>query len=173
MIIIGYTHDKHGHLQYYFNDFWKESISITEHCHSSRNNWTCSEEPEQPYEYSLPKEVLFAISIRGNEDPKQELVRCRLEVKNMFFEPDWGAEDNLNQDPIQLDARLHMVGLLPGTDYKVLRFDSLANVPKTHFSDCNEKADCLIQFTADAETKVIKLPTMMSNGIYFHRVLKC
>ena len=38
-------------------------------------------------------------------------------------EPDWGAEDKLNEKPVEMNISCEIVELIPGLNYKILRFE--------------------------------------------------
>ena len=169
MIVVGYTVDKDGDDQLYFNDFYKNEVSLTEYAHRKRNQWICDEEPTQPFEYTLPTNVCYGISIKGIVDKNDECYRCRLEIPNFFKEPDWGAEDKLNEKPIEIKGILHIVNLTVGKGYRILRFDSFDSCPEKNFNKSNPAHE--IKFTADKENVAIDLPTMKSDKVYFYRVI--
>ena len=168
MPITGYTHDSHGDLQFYFNDLWKPTVSVTHQLYADRDDFLTKDDPEQPFEYTLPQEECFGIAIMGFKNA-DGCYRCKLDIANQFFEPDWGAEDKLDQRPQIMEGKLSIIGLTPGKDYKILRFDSVDSIA---FKDLSSvRPDMLIHFTADSVNVVKRLPLMKSDGAYFYRVV--
>lgn len=50
-------------------------------------------------------------------------------------EPDWGTEDKLNETPISMNISGQVVGLISGSNYTILRFESPSQVPSSNFVD--------------------------------------
>ena len=87
-------------------------------------------------------------------------------------EPDWGAEDGLNQAPINLFPVATVSGLTPGVAYVLLRFDSVGSLPATG----NFLAAAWAQETpfvaSGAVMTLTSLASIRSDGTYFYRCVR-
>lgn len=59
-------------------------------------------------------------------------------------EPDWGSENNLNQAPVNMSISAQITGLIPGSNYTVLKFESASKVPTSNIKKSNTWAQSWI-----------------------------
>ena len=167
MPIIGYTRDAKGRLQFYFNDLWKPTVSVTMQLFADRMDFLTKDDPRQPFEYSLPKQEVFAIAIKGFKGTK-DCYRCHLKLENFFFEPDWGAEDKLNQQPIDLYGDLTIIDLTPGDNYLIKCFHEVDRITQPI---SKAVANSVLNFKATGKREKIRVGPMRSDKSYFYRVI--
>jgi hypothetical protein len=70
-------------------------------------------------------------------------------------EPDWGAEDKLNETPINMNISGQIVGLTSGNSYAVLRFESPSTLPTSKFVESMDWTKSW-QFNATSSTYDMK-----------------
>ena len=61
-------------------------------------------EPSQPFDYTLPKDEIFAVALEGYEDENDECYRMKITVPKDRG-PDWGKTDRLHQEPEKWNVR--------------------------------------------------------------------
>ncbi len=66
-------------------------------------------------------------------------------------EPDWGEEDELNEEPIDLTLSAEIVGLTAGVGYAVFKFESSSKLPTSNFAESTAWTNSW-QFTAESDT---------------------
>ncbi len=81
-----------------------------------------------PRPYAIPAGACYAIALRGNADTNAETKRMKLIIAQVT-EPDWGAEDKLNEEPIDMDITATITGLTQGLNYVILKFERPSLVP--------------------------------------------
>jgi len=139
---------------------------LTSATFATRKQCMQSTTPKQPFDYCLPRDVLYGIALMRDKDPKNECYRTQLNT-DMWWEPDWGAEDKVHDKPILFNATLTVSGLTEGNAYTCLRFDDPAAVPKSSFlaGSWTQRFD----FTANATTAEVVVDPVMSDGSWFYR----
>jgi hypothetical protein len=93
----------------------------------------------------------------------------------LWREPDWGAEDGLDEAPVPLAVSGLATGLRPGAPYALLRFDDPAAVPEKAGGkglDAGRKWRRKWTFTAPAESVELRaFDTVPSDGARFYRLV--
>jgi hypothetical protein len=88
-------------------------------------------------------------------------------------EPDWGAEDNLDQAPVTLTPVVTATGLTVGTEYALLRFDSPGALPSAGGFLASLLWSEKVLFVAATPVMQLSTPhglgTISSDGTYFYR----
>jgi len=133
---------------------------------TDRRGATIASEPDQPFEYTLPKSKLYAIALHGHEDEDDETYRMKL-VMPRDREPDWGKTDRLHESPETFQVTAIITGLEKGSTYNIVRYDTLA-VPSKEFlaGDFTMK----FEFTAKDETvRLVNFDSIASNSIARYR----
>jgi len=137
---------------------------------ATRNNCRVTTTPQQPYGYCLPKNVNYGIALQGIVDKNAETFRTTLTMPS-WTEPDYGKEDDLNQQPVSFTVSATIYGLTVGTSYTVVRFDSPSTVPTKNFLSGSYTNKWT--FTATASTYVLKnFDSFMSDSTIFYRTVK-
>ena len=165
--IVGYKFDQENLIHFYFNDLWKQKVSLTEHSFQSRKLFLMEKEPEQPFEYAIPESESFGIAIKGFKG-MQGCYRCKLDVIDLFFEPDWGAEDKLKEDPVEFFGNLSIIDLTPGKTYLIKCFGKVKQISQPVEDAVATKE---VKFTAESVNTVIRVGPMKSDKSYFYRVV--
>lgn len=125
--------------------------------------------PRQPYSYCLPVEANYGIALTGNVDPEGMLYRTILRADKVS-EPDWGAEDGLDETPEQQTFAATVYGLTVGEEYSLLRFDSVSSLENSRNFlqlDYSDRVD----FTAAATTHEISGIQLRSDGEHYFRTV--
>lgn len=87
-------------------------------------------------------------------------------------EPDWGAEDNLDEKPIDMIISGEIVGLTSGSSYAVLRFEKPTTLPTSKFVESMAWTKSW-QFNATSSTYDMKnFDTIRSDQSIFYRVVE-
>ena len=144
---------------------------------------------EAGYAYALPVEQGFGIAVTGNAGPPTERLVLRVARADagggaaeppagglLWSEPDWGAEDALDEAPCRLAVSATAFGLTPGRAYALLRFDDPAHLPEKASGGKGlleaKKWRRQWQFTAPAtETALRRFDDIASDGAYFYRLV--
>uniref|UniRef100_A0A7S1Q4P4 Peptidase C39-like domain-containing protein n=1 Tax=Neobodo designis TaxID=312471 RepID=A0A7S1Q4P4_NEODS len=143
---------------------------------------------EAGYAYALPMEQGFGIAVTGNAGPPTERLVLRVARADdvasgrdndgpaMWSEPDWGAEDALDEAPCRLAVSATAFGLTPGRAYALLRFDDPAHLPEKPSGGKGlfegKKWRRQWRFTAPAtETALWRFDDIASDGAYFYRLV--
>jgi hypothetical protein len=172
--VIGYQYDASSHATtgIYYNDLWSQAtrmLSIPSLI-TTRSNCQQDDEPEQPYEYCLPKTVDYGIAFLGNVDTNGETYRMTLTIPN-WTEPDYGKEDKVNAKPVLFTISATVAGLQSGTSYTVYRFDSYKTLPSSKFASGPYTKK--FTFTATSgEYDLNNFDSFMSNSTIFYRAVK-
>ena len=74
-------------------------------------------EPSQPFDYTLPKDEIFAVALEGYEDENDECYRMKITVPKDRG-PDWGKTDRLHQEPEKWNVSASIIDLT-GTSLSV------------------------------------------------------
>jgi len=173
MPIVGYKTDSSGDVDgLYHYDLYLNYLSLTSgaNLHATRKECKQKESPVQPFDYCLPDDYDYAISVHGVKDPKGELYRTKL-VAPTWWEPDYSEEDKLHETPVEFVFQAVISGLTKGDTYTILRFDSPDAVP----SRGDFKAGSYGQhktFEASGSTHTLDLHPIMSDGTFFYRTIK-
>ena len=172
MPIVGYeTSNETGEVTaLYHNNFYLPTVSIMTKpdLNSSREKCRQKNTPAQPYQYCLPSAINYGIALTGIVDENNETFRASLTI-SQWNEPDWGSEDGKNETPVNISVNATMVGLQVGVAYAILRFDNAKALPSKGFLTAAWTRKTL--FTATAETMVVGLDDVLSNGSFFYRVV--
>ena len=90
-----------------------------------------------------------------------------------WTEPDWGAEDGLNQPLTTFRPVVTARGLTLGASYTLLRFDRAAALPsRGNFLASGTWAE-KVQFVASGSVQVVSnLGSISSGGTYFYRCVR-
>jgi len=154
----------------YYNDLYSPSTRslALPAAVKTRSQCTTTSNVQLPDNYCIPKGVDWGFAVTGVVDPKGELVPITLSV-GRWDEPDWGAEDRLNEPLVTLRPVVTARGLTPGVTYALLRFDTAASLPSAGgflAAAWSEK----VTFTATGTSaSVSSLGTISSGGTYFYR----
>lgn len=170
MPIIGYETTNSTLSAIYHNDLYLNTSRILQIPSGIKTRSECSQTApiQQPYTYCQPKTVAYGIAITGNADVNSETYPIQLDVGS-WDEPDWGAEDNLDEKPILFTGILSISGLTPSRSYSVLRYDSIDAVPVQNFFHANTHSyryDFIPQTTI---FELIDVNSFYSNSTIFYR----
>ena len=164
--MIGYDMDK---FYLYFNDLYEpvtRPLKLTDI--KTRANCHQAEPPVQPYSYCFPTPTNYGLAVTGNKD-SDGTYPVMLKIQDSG-EPDWGAEDNLHQKPVEFSPRAIISGLTVGKSYSLLRFDSTDALPQTEF--INGSWSERVVFVASGETHEVVPGSIMSDGVYLYRCVE-
>lgn len=135
----------------------------------SRKECSISTTPRQPYDYCLPTDVDYGLTITGVIDDAKETYRTILELDRPD-EPDWGAEDGLHEKPVLMNVKAHISGLTAGKKYAILRYDDPKALPAKGF--LNGSYAEKYEFTATASEMIYaSFDQIESDGTYFFRTV--
>jgi hypothetical protein len=153
-----------------FNDLYSRDSVVVKGGNTFQTRSQCTmKSPAQPYSYCLPVEVNYGIALTGNVDPEAMLYRTILRAES-WSEPDWGAEDGLDEKPEQQRFAATVYGLTVGEEYVLLRFDSVADLEDSrNFLDL-EYAD-RIDFTATGPEYTVDGISLRSDGEHYFRAV--
>jgi hypothetical protein len=207
MSVIGY--DKSSDTVYYLDNYLLE-VSHDTLANIFQDRRTCNSKADlipQPLIYCAPNQqgskckppgtdcvaskncsCNYLLVVAGNSDPKGELLPVSLAVDRPD-EPDWGLQDNINKDPVQISGTATISGLTSGQTYCLIRFDgprgsqsdqtqSFVNpVPPSDFLNVSKTCkNCqTYNFTANGSTMQISnaiTTNLWSDGSYFYRCVK-
>ena len=87
-------------------------------------------------------------------------------------EPDWGNEDNVNAEPVDMTVSVDIAGLTAGVMYTILRFESPLLVPSENFVESLAWTKSW-QITAQSDTEHIDdFDTFRSDSTTYYRVIQ-
>jgi hypothetical protein len=90
-----------------------------------------------------------------------------------WTEPDWGAEDGLNQALVTFNPVVTARGLTVGTTYALLRFDSASALPAGGNFLASGTWREKVVFVASGSSQVVSgVGTISSGGTYFYRCVR-
>jgi hypothetical protein len=90
----------------------------------------------------------------------------------MDLQPDWGAEDNLDESPVLFTGSLTISSLTPSASYAILRYDSVDIVPSQNFLHANTEA-FRYDFTPQTSSYRFTDPVQFfSNSTIFYRCVR-
>ena len=102
MPVVGYKKDTGGvTLGIYYNDLYVTASSRFLSVASDIKTWAACTggSTTQPYDYCIPDAPVYAIALTGLKSPSD--ARMKLTIPRVD-EPDWGEEDNLDEDPVDI-----------------------------------------------------------------------
>jgi hypothetical protein len=161
----------------YYNDFARKTTRALDEdkdlFKGTRKQCVCEDEPEDPedFTYSIPKPEVDAIAITGIMDKHRETKRMMLHIPS-WKEPDWGDEDELEEDPVKLHLSATIFGLTPGGVYAVVRFDDPKVVPTSSFLESDAWSRLFIFEAAHENVFLSEFDHVMSDGAYFYRAVE-
>jgi hypothetical protein len=127
---------------------------------------------EQRCVYALPKNTCYGIALSGIVDPKKECARLLLQV-HRWNEPDWGAEDKLDETPETLELNCTAMGLELGAAYLLLRFDDPDLLPKKGDFYASKAWSRAFSFIALAPVcRLMNFDQVPSDGAFFYRLVR-
>lgn len=171
--VIGYQYDSNTDATtgIYYNDLWSPEtrmIAVPSGI-TSRNGCQQDDEPDQPFEYCIPKTYCYGIAFLGDQDTNSETYRMMLQMPN-WTEPDYGKEDKVNAKPVMFTVSASFMDLSPGASYTVYRFDSYSTLPTSSFAKGPFTKS--FQFTASAAFyQWNNFDSFMSNSTIFYRTV--
>ncbi len=113
---------------------------------------------------------MFAIALLGNADTNMQTQRMKLIIPHNS-EPDWGEEDQLNEEPIDMDIGACIAGLTEGLNYVILKFEDLSLVPDKDFVESMGWTKSW-QFVAESSTwEMMNFDRIRSDQSIFYRVV--
>jgi len=167
MPIIGYNdvNRKVISLRYYDLDVVTKSFESTL-LSVGRND--CKLNTDQPpFDWCIQDENVYAGTVLGPLDLKNELFRTKL-ILNNTVEPDYSQENGLNEKPTLLNGKITVSGLTCGTSYIILRFDN-DTPPSVDF--LSSKPAWKYEFNAKSDSLTIDLESFMSNVSNYYRTV--
>ncbi len=169
MPIVGYKKDSAGKiLGLFYNDLY---ITTGPLYRTPATECLVTPPVDLPHFYCIPTGPIYAIALQGNVDTENVTERMKIIIKDED-EPDWGVEDKLNEAPIKMNISGQIVGLTPGSNYTILRFESPSQVPTSKFVE-SMKWTKSWQFTATSNIyDAVDFDTFMSNSSIFYRVVE-
>ena len=173
MIVIGYKKDADDKtLGLFFNDLYVTTGPMY-FCADSdvmTREEFLGKELDQPY--CIPKGLIDAIALQGVLDDAHETRRMKLNVP-IEREPDWGVEDKLNEEPIDIELGCDIIGLTPGQQYAIVRFDTPSSVPSSNFVGSMAWTKSW-QFVAEGSThQMPDFDVIKTDWSVFYRVVEC
>jgi hypothetical protein len=87
-------------------------------------------------------------------------------------EPDWGAEDNLDEKPIDMIISGEIVGLTSGSSYAVLRFEKPTTLPTSKFVESMKWTKSWKINATFSTYDMNNFDTIRSDKSIFYRVVK-
>lgn len=208
MTTIGYNRDSDT---IYFLDNYLLEVSQGTVGHLFQDRGTCNSNADfipQPFIYCIPNQLgngcktstnclkskkcscNYFIVVTGNVDPDNELLPVSLSIDRPD-EPDWGLQDGINRNPVQINAIATVSDLTPGQKYVLIRFDGPRGTidggtvtknpppfsnpvpPKNFLNACKTCKN--YPFTANNNSMIIQnniTTGLWSDGSYFYRCVK-
>eukprot|EP00966_Prymnesium_polylepis_P006543 150130-Prymnesium_polylepis.2 len=165
--IVGYDASSEGGMTaVYFNDL-HGNASVRADIDSFVATRRRCNRPERfgPGSFCLPQGTDYGVAVMGNVDDEKELRPARLTMDS-WTEPDYSREDAQKESPTLLSATVTASKLAPGMRYAMLRFDTIASVPRAVFLNATYAQKT--EFAAMASTWAQRVE-FMSNSTQFFR----
>ncbi len=134
MPVVGYKKDAAGQtLGLFYNDLMANGVNGPRYFTVPKDILSRSEcNLNFPEPHAIPSGAMFAIALLGNAGTDMQPERMKLIIPHNS-EPDWGEEDKLNEQPIDMDIKACIAGLTEGLNYVILKFEDPSLVPVKDF----------------------------------------
>jgi hypothetical protein len=130
----------------YMNDLAKNKTLRYEESEFVRSRKACRKTKGAP-EWCLPESADFGVRVEGNADANHVLLPIRMAVSS-WTEPDYSTEDEVNENPTMLSAKLTIMKLTPGSSYALLRYTDPDDVPDKDFLQSSFKEKAVFEASA-------------------------